>query len=358
MRALLVENGAMRLVEDLEVRPPGPHEVRVAISASGICRSDLLLLEYPRDEPTALGHEGAGVVAEVGDLVTTVSVGDPVAVTCQRPCNRCEQCARGRFSACPTTMADPTPPFSIAGEPVLSMARSSSMASQVVVDELQVHRVPDLDLGGAALLGCAVSTGFGMVANVGELQRGERVAVIGVGGIGINSIQGARLLGACHIVAIDVNPKKADLALQFGADQFILADPSESPDQMAARITAEMGGPVDVVVEGSGVPAVVTGSLGMLNIGGRLALVGIPVGGGDSHFDLNDAMMRHLTIRGALNGGCDPFVDMPHLVRLARSGLVDLEAQVTHRFPLDDYKEAFDMLQSGEALRVVIDMTS
>jgi S-(hydroxymethyl)glutathione dehydrogenase / alcohol dehydrogenase len=356
MQGVIARNGRYELVEDLEVRETGPHEVKVAVTASGICRSDLLLLEQPAPYPTVLGHEAAGRVVEIGSAVEGLSIGDQVAVTCQRPCLRCEQCARGRYSACPTSMSDPSEPFTHRGEPVRSLARSSSLCETIVVDALQAHRVDHLSAGAAALLGCAVSTGYGMVAKVGDLRAGESVAVFGVGGIGINSIQTAHLLGARRIVAIDVNPAKEAIARQFGADAFVTAGIGEAADGLAERVREAAMGPVDVVVEGTGVPSVVTAGLATLASGGRLALVGIPVTPTGVPFDLMDLMGRHLRVEGALNGACDPFVDMPNIVRYAENGRLNLEDQISHRFPLDEIDRAIDALRSGETMRVVVEI--
>lgn len=356
MRGVIVRNGKLDLVDDLEVRSPRRSEVKVQVEASGICRSDLLLMEFPDPSPAVMGHEAAGVVTEVGADVVGLKLGDRVAVTCQRPCLRCADCARHRYSACLTSMSDPSDPFSWRGESVRSVARSSSLASEIVVDQLQAHRIDNVSPGAAALVGCAVSTGFGMVQNVARLQAGESVVVIGVGGIGINSIQTARLLGARRVVAVDVNESKADLARQFGADSFVAAKPGEAPAEMSERLLAEIGGPVDAVIEGTGRAEVIEGALGLLARGGRLALVGIPTEVVPGHFDVMDLMARHITISGALNGACDPFVDMPNIVQLVEQGRLDLESQVSHRFPLERFEDAIAALQTGDTLRVVVDV--
>ncbi len=358
MRGVVVWDGKITLADDLEVRDPGPHEVSVEVQASGLCRSDLLLMEFPVPYPAVMGHEAAGVVRAVGAEVTGVTAGQRVAVTCQRPCLRCAACARGRYSACPSSMEDPVPPFRWRGQEVRSIARSSSLASEIVVDELQVHPMPSVSPAAAALVGCAVSTGYGMVRNVARLDIGESVAVIGVGGIGINSIQTARLMGAGRVVAVDVNPAKAGLARKFGADIFICVEPGGSPAQVTEQLLAEMGGPVDAVVEGTGQPTMIASSLAVLNRGGRLALVGIPTSSMMGEFGVMDVMARHITIAGALNGACDPFVDMQNIVRLAEQGRLDLESQVSKRFPLDEVDAAIDTLREGNALRIVVDVAA
>jgi S-(hydroxymethyl)glutathione dehydrogenase/alcohol dehydrogenase len=314
------------------------------------------MLEFPDSRPAVMGHEAAGVVGAVGSEVADVTVGQMVAVTCQRPCMRCSACARGLYSACSASMDDPNPPFSWRGEPVRSIARSSSLASQIVVDELQVHPMSAVSAAAAALIGCAVTTGYGMVRNVARLQTGELIAVIGVGGIGINSIQTSRLIGARRIVAVDINPDKADVACKFGADQFVHVDPSWSAEQVTEHVLAQAGERFDAVIEGTGHPTMISAALAVLAKGGRLAVVGIPTTSMTGEFNVMDVMARHITIAGALNGACNPFVDMPDLVRLAEQGRIDLENQISHRFPLNRYDEAIAALRGGKTLRVVIDM--
>lgn len=355
MRGVVVENGRMSLLDDLTVRDPQSHEVRIRVLASGLCASDLLLLKHPVPTPTMMGHEGAGVVVEVGSEVTSIAVGDTVAVTCQRPCLACEACRAQRYSACPTALTDPSTPFSRGAQPVKSFARSSSLAAEIVVDELQAHRITKSEPHAAALIGCAVSTGYGMVRNVAELQTGQSLAVIGVGGIGINSIQTARLQGASQIVAVDIDADKAAIARQFGADVFVHVDPRSSAEEVARQIVAAAGSAVDAVVEATGQPSAIHAAVSALAPGGRLALVGIP-SPPLVEFDVAELMLRHITISAALNGACDPFADMASIVALAEAGRLDLSSQVSHRFPLSQIHDAVAALESGRALRVVVDV--
>lgn len=356
MRGLIVVDGTLDLVDDLDVRAPGPEEVKVRVETSGLCRSDLLHLESPDPRPLAMGHEAAGVVIETGADVDFVSAGDRVAVTCQRPCMRCPECARGFYSACVTSMVDPTPPFSWRGQPVRSMARSSSLASEIVVDQMQVHPVDALSSAAAALIGCAVSTGYGTIKNVAGLVAGETAIVIGVGGIGVNCLQTARLFGASRIVAADIDARKEGPARHYGADEFVLVQRDEPAERLAARLVEAVRSPVDVVVEGTGRPEMVSAGLGALSRGGRLALVGISAEESLATFDLRDTMARQLSIAGAWNGACNPFTDLRSVVELAESGELDVESQATARFTLADYASAIETLRRGDALRVVVDM--
>lgn len=194
--------------------------------------------------------------------------------------------------------------------------------------------------------------------HVAALAGGESVAVLGVGGVGINSIQAARLLGARRIVAVDVNPAKDETSRRFGADEFVVVCPGQPVEEMAPKLLAASGGAVDAVVETTGHPDMMSLSLEVLARGGRLALVGIPseAAWSQASFDVREVMARHVSIVGAWNGACDPFVDLPEVVRLAERGDLELAMQVSHRFPIHRVAEAFETMQSGNALRVVIDM--
>lgn len=352
MRGVLVQNGELALVDDLEVRPPRANEVSVRVVASGLCRSDLLPIAEPRPAAMVLGHEAAGVVQAVGADVAGIEPGQQVAVSCPVPCNRCEACARGLFTACEHGFGIDEAPFIRRGKPVLSLARVSSLAEQITVDAFQVHPVHTLEPAAAALVGCAVSTGYGMVRNVVKLKTGESIIVVGAGGIGVNTIQTARFLGASRIVAIDVNPAKEQVARRFGADVFVTIQSGEPVE----AIVAAVGDKVDAVVDCSGQPAVIEAAQRLLKPGGRLGLVGIPRAGTTAAIDIGAAMYNHITISGALNGACNPFVDIPDIVRLAEHGRLDLAGQVSHHFPLADVETAIQALRDGDVLRAVVDM--
>ncbi|WP_045877855.1 zinc-binding dehydrogenase [Pseudofrankia sp. DC12] len=356
MFGVVVRNGTVTLADDLEVRAPRAHEVSVKVLASGVCRSDLLPIDEPMPEAMVLGHEAAGVVQAVGSDVTGIKTGQMVAVSCQVPCNRCKECARGLFTACSRSFGIGETPFTWRGEPVQSLARVSSLASKITVDAFQVHPIENLDPSAAALIGCAVSTGYGMTHNVTAVRTGESLAVFGVGGIGINSIQTARMVGASRIVAVDINASKESLARQFGADSFVLIHPDDSADAVVATFRAVVGHDVDAIIDCTGQASIIAAAQRVLAPGGRLGLVGIPHAGGTATLDINMTMYRHITVTGALNGASNPFVDIPNIVRLAEQGRFNLSDQVTHRLPLDEIDEAIATLRAGKALRVVIDM--
>src|SRR5512139_2070095 len=225
MRAAVFENGKLDVVDGIEVRGPEPDEVVVRVVAAGLCHSDLSVVNgtIPFPPPAVLGHEGAGVVEEVGTAVTRVKVGDHVALTTINNCGTCAACSAGRPTMCRSTFGKVSKPFSrktASGgtETLFAFANTSVFTERVVVKQVQAVPIPaDVPLASAALIGCGVLTGVGAVLNRAKVQIGESVVVIGVGGIGLNAIQGARIARASRIVAVDTNPAKEAVARQFGA---------------------------------------------------------------------------------------------------------------------------------------------
>ncbi|QSZ55584.1 alcohol dehydrogenase catalytic domain-containing protein [Paenarthrobacter ureafaciens] len=236
MHGVVVRDGHTELVDDLQVRRPEAGEVTVRVLASGLCRSDLLPIDEPSGAPMVLGHEAAGVIEAVGSAVDGLEIGQMVAVTCPVPCNNCDACSRGLYTACASSFGFGEAPFSRDGLPILALARVSSLAEFITVDQFQVHPVASLSAPAAALVGCAVSTGYGMTRNVVELKTGETIMVFGVGGIGINSIQTARLIGARRIIAVDINEEKEAVARKFGADEFIAIKPGMASESIVAEV--------------------------------------------------------------------------------------------------------------------------
>jgi S-(hydroxymethyl)glutathione dehydrogenase/alcohol dehydrogenase len=356
MRGIVWSGGKLQLVDGLGVRPPGPGEVKVKVLRSGICHSDLNMIDADMlRTPVILGHEAAGVVMETGDGVTGWAVGDPVAVGTQTPCGHCRECSRGAPRNCDETWGySPGQPFSWNGAPVYSFSNISSFAGEIVVKTSQLFKTHGLPPEQAALIGCAVSTGFCAVRNLGQVRPGDRVAVIGIGGIGVNAIAGAQLAGA-EVLAVDINPAKEDVARKAGATHFLLSNRGMD----AATLSAAMRNafePIDIAVECSGAPVATEAAIHAVKRGGRTVLVGMTRPGAVAQFSL-DAVLSGREIIAELGGGAEPSRDFPELIRLAESGQIDVGAQVTQIWPLAEFENAITALRAGTVTRAVLDHT-
>ena len=224
MRGIVFNGTTTEFVDGLSLRNPGPRDVVVEIGAAGLCHSDISYMNglYPVPSPGVCGHEGAGVVAEVGIAVTHVQPGDHVIIATLTACGFCPACASGKPTACRQTLANWSQPFTLDGAPIYNFAATSAFAERTVVRDVQCVKIPkDVPLTSAALVGCGVVTGMGAVFNRSNVQRGQSAAVFGVGGVGFNVIQALKVQGASTIIAIDTAPEKEALARQFGATHFL-----------------------------------------------------------------------------------------------------------------------------------------
>ncbi|HEV8297562.1 MAG TPA: zinc-binding dehydrogenase [Acidimicrobiales bacterium] len=359
MRGIVWDGSALVVTDELEVRDPGLGEVQVRVLASGICHSDLNQMDDAGQlpEPIVLGHEAAGVVERLGPGVTRGHVGAPVAIASMRPCGVCRACVDARPVDCPDTFRTGGSPFTWRGEPARAYANVSSFAELITVHESQLVPTPGLEPTAAALIGCAVSTGYGVVRNVAGVREGDTVVVFGIGGVGVNVLQTARLQRAAQIVAVDVNATRAEIAEYFGADTFLVVPWDANSETLAARVRDSVRAPVDAAIECSGAPAAIDASLRVLGPGGRAALVGIPRDGTLVSFDVRRLLRGRHRVLGSLNGDVDPQRDMADIAQLAREGDLDLASQVTRVWPLADVEEAIDAVRAGEVVRAVLDHT-
>jgi S-(hydroxymethyl)glutathione dehydrogenase/alcohol dehydrogenase len=339
-------------VEEIEVSDPRGGEVRVAVVAAGVCHSDLhLALGHLGSQrfPTVLGHEGAGVVEAVGTGVSSVHPGDRVAFCFIPSCGKCRQCLRGHPNLCEPgskaafsgTMLDGTSRMQRSdGTSLQQFLAIGAFAEATVVPAESVVRVPDaLPLEQAALVGCAVLTGFGAVRNAARVQAGDRVAVIGCGGVGLQVIAAARLAGAESIVAIDPVPSKRDLAIAQGASAFT------SPE--------EARGPFDFVFEVVGRAETIELGWRLLDSGGSVVVVGIAPAGVEATIRAID-FASEKSLRGSFYGSGSPATELADLAKLAADGTVDLARVVSHTTDLAGIDEAFERLQRGEGARTVV----
>jgi S-(hydroxymethyl)glutathione dehydrogenase/alcohol dehydrogenase len=349
-----VWTGQLEVRDDVAVRPPRQGEVRVRISHAGLCHSDVSVIDgtIPFPTPVVLGHEGAGVVEEVGEAVTKVKVGDHVVLTTLGNCGRCAACDRGQPTHCRDTMGRLSRPFTVGGEKAFSFANTGVFTEQVVVAETQAVVIdPSVPLSAACLIGCAVVTGAGAVLNRARVQPGQTVVVIGAGGIGQSAIQAARIAAAGRIVVVDANPAKEAVARHFGATDFV--DASATDDTVAA--IKDLGLPLgaDHVFECVGHPALIRQGIALLDWGGTLTLLGVPKLGTEVAFVVND-LYNDKSILGCRYGSTRPHHDIPLLVSFYQDGRLLLDEMVSQVYPLDQITQALDDLEHGKLNRGVL----
>jgi S-(hydroxymethyl)glutathione dehydrogenase/alcohol dehydrogenase len=344
-------------ITDVVVDDPGPREVLVRTAAAGLCHSDLHTIDgtIPGRLPALLGHEAAGVVEAVGELVHHVAVGDHVISCLSVFCGHCEHCVSGYPNRCQSTemrrRPDEPPRLRFEdGSPINQWYQLSSFAELMLVHEnALVKIVDDIPLDRAALIGCGVMTGVGAVIHTAAVKPGESVAVIGCGGIGLNCIQGARLVGAGRIIAVDRVPMKLELAKQFGATDTVDAAALDA----VAAVVEMTGGGVHHAFEAIGLKATAEQAFSMLRSGGTATVVGLlPLGAKIEVPGLS--LIGERKLQGSLMGSNRFRVDMPRLVDLYLQGRLDLDNLISARISLDQVNEGFKAMQGGEVARSVI----
>jgi Zn-dependent alcohol dehydrogenase len=341
MRGVMYDGNDYQVVDDLSVKDPGPGEVAVRIGAAGLCHSDVSVItgtiQFPT--PVVLGHEGAGVVDAVGEGVTTVKEGDHVVLTTLGNCGACEYCDAGRPTMCRSTFGGRPQPFTWRGEPAYSFANASVFSERTVVKANQAVPIPaDVPMAAASLVGCGVLTGVGAVLQRAQVPAGASVVVIGVGGIGLNVIQGAVLAGAARIIAVDTNARKRDIALQFGATDFV-----ESTE--AVRDIAKRG--VDYAFECVGHVKLIRAAIDLLDWGGTCVMLGVPESTAEASYNVA-AMYLDKSILGCRYGSSQPQRDVRRYVDLYRRGRLKLDELVSATYPLEEMKTAVHDLEAGE----------
>ncbi|MGB5483806.1 Zn-dependent alcohol dehydrogenase [Parasphingorhabdus sp.] len=355
--AVLVEAGKPLVIEDVLISKPGPHEVLIRTAACGLCHSDLHFINgsYPHPLPAIPGHEAAGIVEAVGSEVRTVAVGDAVVSCLSAFCGHCEFCVSGRMSLClgADTRRGPeeTPRITRPdGSTVGQMLNLSAFAEQMLIHEHACVRInPDMPLDRAAVIGCAVTTGAGTIFNACKVTPGETVAVVGCGGVGLATINAAKIAGAGRIIAADPIKEKRDLALKLGATDVIDA----SADDAAAQILELTKGGVDHAIEAVGRPASGDLAVGSLKRGGTATILGMmPLDHkvGLSAMDL----LSGKKLQGVLMGSNRFPVDIPRLVDFYLRGLLDLDSIVAETIPLEQINDGFEKMKKGDAARSVI----
>ncbi|WP_018655478.1 alcohol dehydrogenase catalytic domain-containing protein [Actinomadura flavalba] len=343
------------LRDDVTTVEPGPDQVKVRIRATGVCHSDLSTMTgvLPSVPPTVVGHEGAGVVSEVGAHVTSVAPGDHVVVNWTPDCGACPECLRGEPYLCMTFIARSfgEPAFRLGdGTPAYGMAGTGTWTEEVVLPWQGVIKIDDdVPFEYAALLGCGIPTGVGAVVNTAKVEPGARVAVIGAGGVGLSVIQGARISGAATILAVDPNEAKHPVAERFGATHTATLDSLEDTKNL---LTAGQG--FDYVFEVVGKSAAIATAWGATRRGGDVIVVG--AGAADDAFttDAFTLLFDGKSLKASLYGGCDLKRDIPRFVDLWRAGRLDIEGLISRRIGFEEINDAVAALRAGDVIRQVV----
>ena len=343
-------------VEEVGIDKPGSMEVLVRTGASGVCHSDLHFVEglYAMDMPAILGHEAAGTVEAVGDLVTYVKPGDRVILCLSVFCGHCERCLSGRPVLCSrldvVRSPDDPPRLSQGDMPFTQMANLGSFAEQMLVHEHSVVKVnDDLPFEQLALIGCGVTTGLGAALNTAKVEPGSTVAVIGCGGVGLNIIQGAKLAGALRIIAIDAVETKLSMAMEFGATDVVDA----SGGDVDKKVRDLTDGGVDYSFEAIGKKETAEQSFAMLRAGGTATVVGMIPQGTKIELD-GPSFLREKRIQGSSMGSNRFRTDMPRYIEFYKQGRLKLDELVTQRLNLNQVNEAFADMKEGHVARSVI----
>lgn len=357
-RAMVCHAPGAPLVEELlDLAPVGPGDVLIEIMASGLCHTDLSQLEgtaAPYPFPVVVGHEGAGVVREVGPGVTSVAPGDHVIPLGIGECGTCRNCRSDKSNLCEMFLADiatqPTP-FSLNGKPVAAYSGVGSLAQFVVMEERNVAVIrKDVAFHVACTAGCCVATGVGAVMHTAHVEPGATVAVFGLGGIGLNAVQGARLAGASRIIGVDINPLRHEQGKRFGLTDFIDARETDA----VTAIQALTGGGVDYAFEAAGSVKLMQQAFEATRIGGGCTVVlGVPPDGNTLHL-VPFQLQLGRTVKGSFMGNVKGRSQLPGLLDHYAHGRLNLDDLVTHRLPMDAVNEGFALMKRGESLRTVV----
>ncbi len=353
---ILIQPGQPLSIEEVVISKPGPHEVLIRTAACGLCHSDLHFIEgaYPHPLPAIPGHEAAGIVEAVGSEVRTVKVGDAVVSCLSAYCGNCEYCVTGRLSLCTSgdtkRQAGDAPRITRPdGSTVNQMLNLSAFAEMMLIHENACVTInPEMPLDRAAVLGCAVTTGAGTIFNACKVTPGETVAVVGCGGVGLATINAAKIAGAGRIIAVDPMPEKRALAMKLGA-----TDAIDANDASAATIVEMTKGGVDHAIEAVGRPASAATAVGALRRGGTATILGMMPPMERVSLGAMD-LLGGKKLQGALMGANRFPVDIPRLVDFYIRGLLDLDTIIAERIPLSGINEGFEKMKKGDSARSVI----
>jgi S-(hydroxymethyl)glutathione dehydrogenase/alcohol dehydrogenase len=361
--AVAVAAGKPLEVTTVQLDGPRAGEVLVEIMATGICHTDAYTLSGADPEglfPAILGHEGAGIVREIGPGVTSLRAGDHVIPLYTPECRQCKFCLSGKTNLCGAiretqgrgVMPDGTSRFSLGGKPLHHYMGTSTFSNFTVLPEIAVAKIrPDAPFDKVCYIGCGVTTGLGAVINTAKVEPGANVAVFGLGGIGLNVIQGARMVGADRIIGVDLNPAKEQLARKFGMTDFV--NPKDV-DNVVAAIIELTGGGVDYSFECIGNVDVMRQALECCHKGwGESIIIGVAPSGKEISTRPFQLVTGRVW-RGTAFGGAKGRTDVPRIVDWYMNGKINIDDLITHTLPLERINEGFDLMHAGESIRSVV----
>ncbi len=362
--AVAFEAGKPLAIETVDLDGPRAGEALVEIKATGVCHTDAYTLSGKDPEglfPAIMGHEGAGVVVEVGAGVTSVKPGDHVIPLYTPECRQCEYCLSGKTNLCQairTTqgrglMPDGTSRFSLGGKPILHYMGTSTFANFTVLPEIAIAKIrSDAPFDKVCLIGCGVTTGIGAVINTAKVRPGDNVVVFGLGGIGLNVIQGARMAGAAMIIGVDLNPAKRPLAEKFGMTHFV--NPAEVKDDLVAYLVDLTKGGADFSFECIGNTKLMRQALEACHKGwGTSVIIGV-AGAGEEISTRPFQLVTGRVWKGTAFGGARGRTDVPRIVDWYMEGKIRIDDLITHTMALDEINRAFDLMHRGESIRSVV----
>jgi S-(hydroxymethyl)glutathione dehydrogenase/alcohol dehydrogenase len=362
--AVAFKAGAPLSIETVDLEGPRAGEVLVEIKATGVCHTDAYTLSGADAEglfPTILGHEGAGVVLEVGKGVTSLKKGDHVIPLYTPECRQCEYCLNPKTNLCQAIrstqgqglMPDGSSRFSLNGEKLFHYMGCSTFANHTVLPEIALAKIrPDAPFDKVCYIGCGVTTGLGAVLFTAKVEPGARVVVFGLGGIGLNVIQGARMAGAAQIVCVDINPGREAMARKFGMTDFV--NPTEVGGDLVAELVSLTRGGADYSFECVGNTKLMRQALECCHKGWGTSVI---IGVAESGAEISTRPFQLVTgrnWRGTAFGGARGRTDVPKIVDWYMDGRIDIDSLITHTMPLEKINEAFDLMHRGESIRSVI----
>jgi S-(hydroxymethyl)glutathione dehydrogenase/alcohol dehydrogenase len=363
--AIATAAGKPLSIETVEVEPPRAGEVLVEIKATGLCHTDAFTLTGADPEglfPAILGHEGAGVVVEIGAGVTSLKPGDHVIPLYTPECRQCKSCLSGKTNLCTAiratqgkgVMPDGSSRFRLNGEPVFHYMGCSTFSNHTIVPEIALAKIrEDAPFDKVCYIGCGVTTGIGAVINTGRVQAGETVAVFGLGGIGLNVIQAARMVGADKIIGVDLNPAREEIARKFGMTDFVNPD-AVGRDKVVQAIVDLTDGGVDYAFECIGNVQVMRQALECCHRGwGQSIIIGV-AGAGQEIATRPFQLVTGRVWKGTAFGGAKGRRDVPKIVDWYMEGKIDIDSLITHVMPLEQINHGFDLMHEGRSIRGVV----